>query len=69
MKLWLAAVAATSLLGVASVQAASPVQPGVHTMQAQYYYYDPYYRPYYYSRYYRCEEDLGYGRRSTWGCG
>jgi hypothetical protein len=60
------AVAAASLLGIASVHAASPVEPGVHTIQAQYYYY---YDPYYYSRYYRCEEDLGYGRRGNWGCG
>ena len=51
---------------------ASAARTGIH--QAQYYY-DPYYAPYYYPypRYYRyfrdCEEDLGYGRTSSFGCG
>jgi hypothetical protein len=75
MKLTLV-LSAAALLGMASAAAASPTgervpnisaQAGAPAIQAQYYYY--YYNPYYYSRYYRCEEDLGYGRRGNWGCG
>jgi hypothetical protein len=74
MKLWLTTVAAVSLLGIGPAGASGPAPSGAYTIQAQYYY-DPYYAPYYY-RYpgygyyrYKCQEDLGYGRRGNWGCG
>jgi hypothetical protein len=73
MKLAAIALIATAASSMAESASSIPLRPEAGSMQAQYYYYDSYYAPYYYGypRYYRyrCLEDLGYGRRGTWGCG